>query len=391
MKLFEAFAGYGGASFALKKAGIPFELIGFSEIDKYAIKCFEQNHDGKNLGDITKIDWQQVPDFDLLTGGFPCQDISQAGKQDLSKGRSVLVNELIRCLKEKQPKYFLFENVSAIETDPFRQFLREIENDLKRCGYSVFRRCLNSKDFGIPQNRERVWWVGIRKDLHTKDFGWTPFPEPRELKLKLKDLLEEKVDKKYFLREEQVKKLFVHVQDQKEQRNSFGTDALPMNINSTCGTLMQRDFKQPKCIQLNNSEKRSMGARIYSVEGLAVTQNANGGGMGAKTGLYAVGCALRSYPRTGSEDGDRFQNLELNKEEVANSITSVQKDSLVLLEKTRVRRLTPKECFRLMGFLNDEINLEGISDSQKYRLAGNGWEINVPKLIFEKLFAEMKP
>jgi len=172
IKVFDCFAGYGGAEFALTKAGIEHECVGFSEIDKYAIQCFQQNHLGvKNFGDITKINWNEVKNFDLLTGGFPCQDISSAGKQDLSKGRSVLVNELIRCLKEKQPKYFLFENVAAIETTPFKYFLRDIENDLKNSGYIVFRKMLNTKEFGIPQNRERVWWIGYRKDLHTKEFG----------------------------------------------------------------------------------------------------------------------------------------------------------------------------------------------------------------------------
>ena len=95
LKLFEAFAGYGGASFALKKAGIDFECIGYSEIDKYAIECYDKNHsDIRNYGDISKINPEEIPDFDLFTGGFPCQDVSIAGKRDLNKGTSQTLLDL---------------------------------------------------------------------------------------------------------------------------------------------------------------------------------------------------------------------------------------------------------------------------------------------------------
>lgn len=448
LRVFDCFAGFGGAEFGLAKAGIEYESVGFSEIDKYAIHCFHQNHKGKNYGDITKINWSDVPDFDLLTGGFPCQDISQAGKQDLSKGRSVLVNELIRCLREKQPKYFLFENVGAIETKPFKEFLRQIENDLKNSGYVVFRKMLNTKDFGVPQNRERVWWIGYRKDIHSKPFGWMPYPQPETLKLKLKDILEESVDKKYFLKQEQVQRLVNHSESQKIKGNGFSQ--LSINVNKVCFTLNAYEHNDAKCIQLNNEKATSKGERVYSPEGITPTLCGNGGGLGAKTGLYliddrykdkgrryteycptlnfhgdtvggittpkVVGCALRSWPRTGNTDKNRTQNLELNQGEFSNSITNVQKDSLVceyghsfegfkgyenisvpikssegsrnqviIKNQNMVRRLTPKECFRLMGFLNDEINLDGLSDTQKYKLAGNGWDVNLVSKIFKSM------
>ena len=98
LKIFETFAGYGGGSFALKKAGIPFECVGYSEISPLPIKCYDKNHPNiKNYGNISKIDFKNIPDFDLLTGGFPCQDVSFNGKQDLKKGRTVLVFNLIDC------------------------------------------------------------------------------------------------------------------------------------------------------------------------------------------------------------------------------------------------------------------------------------------------------
>lgn len=112
IRLFETFAGYGGASFALKKAGIDFECIGISEIDKYAIQCFNNNFPNiKNYGDCTKINVDELPNFDLLTGGFPCQDVSLAGNRDLSKGRTNLYKEILRIAEAKKPKYMLLENV----------------------------------------------------------------------------------------------------------------------------------------------------------------------------------------------------------------------------------------------------------------------------------------
>jgi DNA (cytosine-5)-methyltransferase 1 len=388
LKVFDCFSGYGGAEFALKKAGIEHECVGFSEIDKYAVQCFQQNHcvpeiivgkkvevwyTPQNFGDITKIDWQNVPDFDFLTGGFPCQDISQAGKQDLSKGRSILVFELIKALKEKQPKYFLFENVAAIQQEKFKEFLRKAENEMKRAGYQVFRLCLNSKDFGIPQSRQRVWFIGFRKDI-AKPFGYNPYPIETGCKLKLKDVLEPIVDKKYYLSEKAML------------------------------------FLQKRTIE-NKKENRGLGAIFNPTVSSTID-----GRYGAlrNAGETYVSCAVRTR--------ENNPCLEIGNQN-ANSISSVQKDSMILdlshlrqegkpreykytvpnintgqggnhlpflQQQHSIRRLTPKECFRLQGFLNDEINLEGISDNQKYKLAGNGWEINVVSLIFKKMFEQKK-
>jgi DNA (cytosine-5)-methyltransferase 1 len=187
VRLFEAFAGYGTSSFALKQLGIEHELVGFSEVDKYAIQCFQQNHGGKNFGDITKINWSKVPDFDLLTGGFPCQAFSTAGKQQGEADvRGQLGLELTKALKEKQPKYFLFENVKGFMSKKFSKTKEKFVKSWEDAGYKVVYKVLNTKDFGIPQNRERVWFVGIREDID-KVFD---FPKPFELKLKLKDIFE---------------------------------------------------------------------------------------------------------------------------------------------------------------------------------------------------------
>jgi len=308
-----------------------------------------------------------------------CQDISIAGRQDLGQGRSVLVFELIKALEAKQPKYFLFENVSAIEHEKFRSFLREAENLMKRAGYSVYRKCLNTKDFGVPQNRERVWFIGYRKDI-APTFGFVPYPKETGCQLRLFDLLEKEVDKKYYLSEKMKNYLIKKIVENK----------FPNSINpKTSSAIMSCYAKMggsntfvSDCIELTTDQHQ--GARVYSPDGLSICLSAQGGGMGAKTGLYAVGCALRQRDRHGKGEL-KEQQLELGGE-FSNALTSVQKDSLVfLINTTEIRRLSPKECFRLMGFQDGEINLKGISDSQLYHLAGNGWDVNIVSKIFQSM------
>lgn len=172
------FAGYGGASFALKKAGIEHEVVGFSEIDKYADKCWKQNHgDVKNWGDCTKINPEELPDFDLLTGGFPCQSFSIAGKglgeQDT---RGTLFHEIIRIAEAKKPKYMLLESVKGLTFKKHKDTFNKILSELDRVGYYVYWKVLNTKDYGVPQNRERVWFVCFHK-TKTITEGIFIFPE----------------------------------------------------------------------------------------------------------------------------------------------------------------------------------------------------------------------
>lgn len=166
LKLFEMFSGYGGGRWSLIKANIPFESVGYSEIKPEAIKIYQKNFsDGINYGDCTKIIPELIPDFDLLTGGFPCQDVSTAGKNDLSKGRTILFDEIIRIVNVKQPKYILLENVKGILAKKHRLFFQHILNSLDKVGYTCYWQVLNSLDYNTPQQRNRVYFVCFRKDL----------------------------------------------------------------------------------------------------------------------------------------------------------------------------------------------------------------------------------
>lgn len=206
IKVFEAFAGYGGASFGLKKSGIPHEIIGYSENDKFASEIFELNHPGiKNYGDITKIKTEDIPDFDLFTGGFPCQPFSSAG---LGKGeldiRGTLFYDVIRICKTKRPKHILLENVKGLTTKRHKETFAKIQEELKKLGYSVIWKLMNTKDYGIPQNRERVWIYAYHGVL-SKDFSIDP--GKIELKKRFKDFLDEKPPEHIFLNEKQIARL----------------------------------------------------------------------------------------------------------------------------------------------------------------------------------------
>lgn len=206
IKVFTAFSGYDSQCMALDRlkedcSDFDYELVGWSEIDKYAIQMHNAVYPqwtDRNYGDISKIDWAKVPDFDFFTFSFPCTDISNAGQQKgLAKGsgtRSSLLWECCRAIETKKPKYLFMENVKALVSDKFKPFLLEFEQWVREQGYSVFHEVLNAKDYGIPQNRERLFMIGIKEENAQYEF-----PKPFPLEIRLKDVLETDVDEKYYI------------------------------------------------------------------------------------------------------------------------------------------------------------------------------------------------
>jgi DNA (cytosine-5)-methyltransferase 1 len=370
IKLFEMFAGYGGASFALKRIGIEHEVVGYSEIDKYAIQCYEQNHKGKNFGDCTKINPNELPDFDLLTGGFPCQSFSVAGKglgeQDT---RGTLFHEIIRIAEIKKPKMMLLENVKGLTNKPHRDTFNKILSELDRIGYVVKWKVLNSKDYGIPQNRERVFFVCFLKGMDTMKFS---YPKKEELNIFIKDILEENVDEKYFLNNEQVTRLLSKFRGFNERTIKEGVSP----------TLCSRDYKDPKVVgiyQIGNEEQNERPCYIQIDKGNHSQQDR----------YYSIENVSPTIVRNIPKILDCYNKKV--KEDVCPTLTEPHHNNLRLLINFRIRKLTPKECFRLMGFLDDGINIEGLSDTQKYKLAGNGWDINLVSKIFQKMFNVIAP
>lgn len=194
IRVFEGFAGYGGAAFGLKRSGICHRVVGFSENDPDAIELYQYNFPTtKNFGDITQINpnaWN-FPNFDLFTGGFPCQPFSTVGKrqgQEDERGRGTLFGDIIRICEVKQPQYILLENVKGLLTGKMRATFEIILDELRRIGYDTRFTVLNSKDYGVPQTRERLWIFGYLGQL-PEDFDMVPPEEP--LQGYLADFLDE--------------------------------------------------------------------------------------------------------------------------------------------------------------------------------------------------------
>lgn len=209
IRVFEGFAGYGGASFGLKRSGINYEVIGMSENDKFASKLLNLNFpDIPNFGDITSLDPDDLPDFHLFTGGFPCQPFSTAGLQmgeEDKHGRGTLFYDIFRICSHKRPKYVLLENVKGLTYKKFADTFQRIKDSFKELGYGdIAYQVLNSKDYGIPQNRERLWMFARLGGL-PKNFTLTP---PKEkLTFRFGDFLDSNPPQEIFLSQQQIEHL----------------------------------------------------------------------------------------------------------------------------------------------------------------------------------------
>ena len=213
IRLLSLFSGIGAFEAALRRGGYQFETVNYCEIDPYAAKAYSQIHDipeEKNLHDVRQVNTLLMDNINLMTWGWPCQDISVAGKQrgftdsDGNRTRSGLFFEGLRILETLQPEYAIAENVKALTGKKFTAEFETVLTSLDKAGYNNYWQVLNAKDYGIPQNRERVFIISIRKDIDTGTFR---FPEKQELKLRVKDMLEPEVDEKFYINSDRAKKL----------------------------------------------------------------------------------------------------------------------------------------------------------------------------------------
>ena len=214
IRVFEGFAGYGGASYGLKRAGIKHKVVGYSEFDKFASALYDANHfdiDGKpikNWGDITQINPEELPDFDLFTGGFPCQPFSTVGMlqgEDDRYGRGTLLYDIIRICKVKKPRYIFLENVKGLTTKRFEKTFNILKESLKELGYGdLHYAVLNTKNYGIPQNRERLWMFAQLGGLPS-DFSMVP--PTIENGLRLKDFVDKKPEESLYLSQAQIQRI----------------------------------------------------------------------------------------------------------------------------------------------------------------------------------------
>lgn len=333
IKILELFSGIGAASKALTNLGIEHEIVDAVEIDKYAIKSFNAIH-GTNFEpqDITK--WDKDLEVDLIMHGSPCQDFSVAGRQaggDEGSGtRSSLMYETIRIVDKLRPKYVVWENVKNLLSKKHRHNFDAYLEKMESLGYHNYYKVLNAKDFGIPQNRNRVFTVSIRAD---KTFE---FPEPTPLKKTISDILESEVDEKYYLTEEQMKNLNFANIIAKDKAAKAG------RANRLGG--------------LYDNTGRHQAGSIFSVKGITGTLDTMSGG---------------------------------NREPIIlEDFTRSTRSGLKVLQGRRIRKLTARECWRLMKFSDedfDKAKKAGVSSSQLYKQAGNSICVSVLEAVFNSL------
>lgn len=302
LKYLSLFSGIGAFESALSNLGVNYEVVNYCEIDKYASKSYSVIHgvpETKNLWDITEVNVFNLPkpgEIDLVTYGFPCQDISLAGKQkglfndDGSLTRSGLFFEALKVIEYCKPKVAIAENVKNLTGKKFATQFETVLKSLEEAGYNNYWKVLNAKDYGIPQNRERVFIVSIRKDVDTELFE---FPKPYSLEKRLKDFLEPHVDEKYYLSDTQIKRM----QTTNFYSNNFETRV--SEEDEIVNTLCARDYKDPKCVQVGNiinngNWNNPQRGRIYSPFGISPSLNCCGGG-GLEVKIILNNATKRGY------------------------------------------------------------------------------------------------
>lgn len=312
----------------------------YNDIDKYAVQTYNKNF-GENweATDIRNIKTKDIPGIDMLCGGFPCQAFSIAGKRrGFQDTRGTLFFEIARIIKAKRPKIIFLENVKGLLNHEKGKTFSIIIQTISELGYDVQWMVLNSKFFGVPQNRERVFIIGSLRGTSRPEI--LPFKSSYRKNVK-KDT------------EKQIKRTWVSTIDSRYgQRWSSETYV-----------------------------KSSQADRIHDSEGISPTIPTSSGGR-------HIPMIVASRGRNPSNPSDRTvgsptkQRLEVNSEGICNNLTSVQKDHMVM-EGTKIRRLTPTECERLQGFPDNWT--EGVSDTQRYKQMGNAVTVNVIQAIVEKL------
>ena len=457
LRVFECFAGYGSQSMSLKDLGIEHKVVGISEIDpdaiigygaiRYKLDDIEINKDisiddmrkelisknigkdfktGKsqitrmkkdklerlykfnkmsnNFGDISIIDPTLIPDFDYMTYSFPCTDISIAGAQKgiiKNNTRSGLLYECEKIIEIKKPKYLLMENVKALLSKKFLSQFNEWCEYLENLGYTNYYKVLNAKDFGIPQNRERVFVVSILGE-HSPYVMPNGFP----LEKRLKDFLEENIEEKYYLSDE-IQKRFKQTKADDGNNNIIGTTApdfrtigykdLVYGKNAkTMGTLLATDYTQPKQIidkiitvkdknELNYHKNRMLSDAFCNKmeKHEKVVQTLDEIKVNRIGGIFETKKSKHQFGSIYSNNG------------LPPTLSTTQGGyAMPLTEESnyKIRKLTPKECLRLMGVSDDNIEKMksiGLSNSSLYKLAGNSIVKQCLDSIHKELFKDI--
>lgn len=323
ISILSLFSGIGAFESALDRIGCHYQLTGYCEIDPYASKSYAQIHgvsESLNLHDVTTIDTALISllgGADIITYGFPCQDISCAGKQrgftdeNGNRTRSGLFFEALRIIKDLQPKYAIAENVKALTSKKFENEFKTVLDSLDGAGYNNYWAVLNAKDYGIPQNRERVFIVSIRKDI---DKGGFKFPEKMPLNIRVKDILENNVDEKYYINTEKARQLIKKLLDKNRITGVEVCDATvnAPNVRDISNAIISR-------YDAGISNQRSWGTAVIEPPVICASRGRNADNPSDRT----TGISTE-------------QRLELKNDGTSNTLTTVSKDDLLLEPAPRI-------------------------------------------------------
>ena len=407
MKFIDLFSGIGGFRSGLEKNG--HKAIAYSEVDKYAKQSYTSIYETSeelDLGDITKVSNEQWQDLkgkaNIIVGGSPCQSFSLAGKRrGFEDTRGTLFFHYVNAIKEVQPEFFIFENVKGMMSHDKGETIKTVLSSFNEIGYDIDFDVFNSKYYGVPQNRERIYIVGKRKDLGINESresvkgkkkldklkNWAieninyvkllPENNNENVEKRLVDVLEDEVDEKYYLSEEKTKKLTLNLDLTESKKSDIAIKQVGNIVDNkeTFGGNPQR-------------------GRVYNSEGLSPALNCmRGGGLEPKIAVreatkqgYAIaeqGDSVNvSYPTSTTRRG------RVGKQ-VAQTLQAGEVNQGVVMNDIRIRKLSPLECWRLQGFTDEQFYKakdSGVSNSQLYKQAGNAVTVNVVDAITKELF-----
>ena len=372
MKIGTDFSGIGAPEMALKYLGIDFVSIFACEIDKYARQSFEQLHKPQTFyNDITTRNHKKVEQLDLYVAGFPCQSFSIAGKRKgFEETRGTLFFNVAEFIKENQPKTFILENVKGLLSHDKGRTFQTIVDILSNgggtqngqisldmfedgLGYHIYWKVLNTKKYGIPQNRERIFIVGF------KDFSDFNFPTEMPLELRLGDMLQDNPNSKYYLSDKLIESFTKHKERHTEKGTGFKWEVKQKDDVANClranASLCPTD-NTIYCLDTGNSQ---------AIEWIADFRNDEG---------------LRKRK-------DNISPCLTSRRNSENDVSTMPP----IIKKRRIRRLTPLECWRLQGFKDEDFfSVKDVSDTQLYKQAGNSITVNVLMEIFKKIYGYNK-
>jgi DNA (cytosine-5)-methyltransferase 1 len=366
IRLATMFSGIGAIEFALKRLNLSNEVVFASDNDKFVKQSYFANYDIKENNwyeDVCSINGYKYKDkIDLLVGGSPCQSFSMVGKRKgFNDTRGTLFYEFARVVKESQPKVFIYENVKGLINHDNGNTFETIKATFNELGYNYYYKVLNSKDYGIPQHRERIFVIGFKEQKINFEF-----PKKIDLNYSMQDFLEDYIDSKYYLKEKGVKFVTSSKNRKKRYTQINGSIALCQKAN--------QQFNWHGDFIFENQCRQEFDEFIFDIDEVEEKYY-----LSEKTKTYVLSSGTKNFKTSIQTDLKIARPLLQSMHKMHRAGV----DNYVTHNKGRIRKLTPKECLRLMGF--GDMFKQVVSDTQMYRQAGNSIVVDVLIAILKQM------